>query len=79
MWPVRKPFYLISGWLPCVSDHQRTLLEALSRKIDATPNQVMTELSEINSMAADNSNGYVSRSAGRRLNTQMMTIGNPQH
>jgi hypothetical protein len=58
---VQKPFHLISGFRDCVFNRERVLLKALARKMDATPKEVMTALSEINSVSADNSNGSVSK------------------
>jgi hypothetical protein len=58
---VQKPFHLISGFRGCVPDRERARLKAITRKIDATQQEVVTALTHINSTAAENSNGFVSK------------------
>lgn len=84
VWPVRKPFYLISGWRPCVSDREEALLDALARKMDATPKEFMTALAEINSISAADSNGMVSKECwataqfadGENRHSATLNVGN---
>ena len=82
---VQKPFHLISGGgRDCVSGRERVRLKALARKMDVTPKEVMTALTEINSIAADNSNGCVSKECwataqfadGDDRRSQALNVGN---
>jgi len=57
---IRKPFHLISGCRPSVSVMQRYRLRALAEDPSRLPKEVMRVLAEINAIAAESSNGYVS-------------------
>jgi hypothetical protein len=57
---VRKPFYLISGWRPCVSEYDESVLDSLSRDVERPRKEIVERLAEINKTSARKSNGLVS-------------------
>ena len=80
---IKKPFHLISGFRDSVPQVEQHRLMALARAADAPSKEILDVLTAINSVAARNSQGYVSEGCwvtsqiadGRARRSAMRNVG----